>query len=81
MTKTVTETLAEWVVSTRFEDVPEIGVARVRERFIDTIGVACAGMSVSTGRIMAEWVRQQGAQGDGDGHGGAPGLRAMSNGA
>jgi 2-methylcitrate dehydratase PrpD len=63
MTKTVTEELAEWVVSTRFEDVPEVGVARVRERFIDTIGVACAGMSVSTGRILTEWVRQQGAQG------------------
>jgi 2-methylcitrate dehydratase PrpD len=63
MTKSVTEALADWVVSTRFEDVPELGVARVRERFIDTIGVACAGMSVSTGRIMAEWVRQQGAQG------------------
>ena len=63
MTKSVTETLAEWVVSTRFEDLPEVGVARVRERFIDTIGVASAGMSVSTGRIMAEWVRQQGAQG------------------
>jgi 2-methylcitrate dehydratase PrpD len=63
MSKSVTETLAEWIVSTRFEDVPEIGVARVRERFIDTIGVACAGMSVSTGQIMTEWVRQQGAQG------------------
>jgi 2-methylcitrate dehydratase PrpD len=62
--KSVTETLAEWVVSTRFEDVPEAGVVRVRERFIDTLGVACAGMSVSTGRIMAEWVRQQGARGD-----------------
>jgi len=46
MPKTVTEALAEWVVGTRFEDVPEIGVARVRERFIDTLGVASAGMSV-----------------------------------
>jgi len=63
MTKPVTETLAEWIASTRFEDVPEAGVARVRERFIDTIGVACAGMSVSTGRIMTEWVSQQGARG------------------
>jgi len=63
MTKTVTEALAEWVVGTRFEDVPEIGVARVRERFIDTLGVASAGMSVSTGKILTEWVRQQGAQG------------------
>jgi 2-methylcitrate dehydratase PrpD len=64
MTKSVTESLAEWVVSTRFEDVPEAGVARVRERFIDSIGVAFAGMSVSTGQIMTRWVREQGARGD-----------------
>jgi 2-methylcitrate dehydratase PrpD len=63
MSKTVTEVLAEWVVSTRYEDVPAPGPARVSERFIDTLGVACAGMSVSTGRILTEWVRQQGAQG------------------
>ena len=63
MTKTVTETLAEWVVSTRFEDVPQTGVTRVGERFIDSIGVAFAGMSVSTGQIMARWVREQGARG------------------
>ncbi|SFF90090.1 2-methylcitrate dehydratase PrpD [Novosphingobium sp. CF614] len=63
MTKSVTETLAEWVVSTRFDQVPELGVARVRERFIDSIGVAFAGMSVSTGQIMARWVREQGARG------------------
>jgi 2-methylcitrate dehydratase PrpD len=63
MTQSVTEKLAEWIVSTRFEDLPDLGVARVRDRFIDTIGVASAGMSVSTGRIMAQWVGEQGAQG------------------
>jgi 2-methylcitrate dehydratase PrpD len=63
MTKSVTETLAEWVVGTKFEDIPEIGVERVRERFIDSIGVAFAGMSVSTGQIIAKWVKMQGAQG------------------
>jgi len=64
MTKTVTETLAEWVVSTNYDDVPSIGVERVKERFIDTIGVAFAGMSVSTGRILTQWVGEQGARGD-----------------
>jgi 2-methylcitrate dehydratase PrpD len=64
MTKSVTETLAEWVVATKYEDVPEIGVARVCERFIDSIGVAFAGMSVSTGQIMTRWVREQGARGE-----------------
>jgi len=64
MAKSVTEALAEWVVGTRFEDVPDAGVANVRERFIDTIGVACAGMSVSTGGILARWVRDQAARGD-----------------
>jgi 2-methylcitrate dehydratase PrpD len=64
MTKSVTEALAEWVVSTRFEDVPELGRSRVKERFIDSIGVAFAGMSVSTGQIMTRWVREQGARGN-----------------
>jgi 2-methylcitrate dehydratase PrpD len=63
MAKSVTETLAEWVVSTHYDQLPEVGVARVRERFIDSIGVAFAGMSVSTGQIMSRWVREQGANG------------------
>jgi 2-methylcitrate dehydratase PrpD len=63
MVKSVTETLAEWIVSTRFDQIPEQGIVRVRERFIDSIGVAFAGMSVPTGQIMARWVREQGAQG------------------
>jgi 2-methylcitrate dehydratase PrpD len=64
MTKSVTETLAEWVVGTDYADVPQIGAERVKERFIDSIGVAFAGMSVSTGQIMAKWVKAQGARGD-----------------
>jgi 2-methylcitrate dehydratase PrpD len=62
MTKSVTEALAQWVVSTRYEDIPALGVQRVRERFIDSLGVAFAGMSVSTGKILTQWIRAQGAK-------------------
>ena len=64
MAKSVTEQLAEWVVGTKFDDIPAIGVERVGERFIDSLGVAFAGMSVSTGQILAKWIEAQGARGD-----------------
>jgi 2-methylcitrate dehydratase PrpD len=62
MTKSVTEQLAEWVVHSTYDDIPTVGVERVRERFLDSLGVAFAGMSVSTGQIIARWVKAQGAK-------------------
>ena len=61
MTASVTEQLAEWIVKARYDDVPEVGSRRVEERFIDSLGVQFAGMSVSTGQIITKWVRAQGA--------------------
>ena len=60
MTASVTEQVAQWVVGARYEDLPPISAARVGERFIDSLGVQLAGMSVSTGQIMADWVQSQG---------------------
>jgi 2-methylcitrate dehydratase PrpD len=62
MTPSVTEQLAEWIVKAQYEDVPPIGIHRVKERFIDSLGVQFAGMSVSTGQIITKWVRAQGAK-------------------
>jgi 2-methylcitrate dehydratase PrpD len=62
LTASVTQQLAEWIVKAQYEDVPEPGPERVKERFIDSLGVQFAGLSVSTGRIMTEWVRAQGAK-------------------
>jgi 2-methylcitrate dehydratase PrpD len=62
LTASVTEQLAEWIVKAQYEDVPQPGPERVKERFVDSLGVQFAGLSVSTGRIMTEWVRAQGAK-------------------
>jgi 2-methylcitrate dehydratase PrpD len=62
MTASVTEQLAEWIVKAQYEDVPVAGIHRVKERFIDSLGVQFAGMSVSTGQIVRAWVKAQGAK-------------------
>ena len=58
----VTEQLAEWIVKAQYEDVPAAGIHRVKERFIDSLGVQFAGMSVSTGQIISRWAKAQGAK-------------------
>jgi 2-methylcitrate dehydratase PrpD len=60
----VTQQLAEWIVAARFDDIPEVGSQRVGERFIDTLGVQFAGMSVQTGQIITAWARAQGCTPD-----------------
>jgi 2-methylcitrate dehydratase PrpD len=62
MTASVTQQLAEWIVEARYEDIPQRGVERVRERFLDSLGVQLGGMSVSTGQILAKWIKFQGAR-------------------
>ena len=57
----VTQQLAEWIAGAGYDDLPEVGIRRVEERFIDSLGVQFAGMSVATGQIITEWVRAQGA--------------------
>jgi 2-methylcitrate dehydratase PrpD len=60
MTASITQQLAEWIVGAKYDDLPSISAQRVGERFIDSLGVQCAGMSVKTGQIIADWVRTQG---------------------
>jgi len=64
MTASVTQRLAEWIVEARYEDIPQVGVERVRERVLDSLGVQLGGMSVQTGQILAAWIRAQGARGE-----------------
>jgi 2-methylcitrate dehydratase PrpD len=56
----VTEQVAEWIVKADFADVPPVGIERVQNLVLDSIGNQFAGMSVSTGRLLSEWVRAQG---------------------
>jgi 2-methylcitrate dehydratase PrpD len=57
---TVTEQLATWVVEVGSDDVPEVGTERVRNLVLDSLGNQFAGMGVSTGRLLSDWVRAQG---------------------
>lgn len=56
----VTRQLAEWIVTVDEADVPAVAVERVRNLVLDSLGNQFAGMSVSTGRVLSEWVRAQG---------------------
>ena len=60
----VTEQLAEWIVKADVADVPTVGIERVRDRVLDSLGVMFAGMAVSTGQIMRDWVKAQGGTPD-----------------
>jgi 2-methylcitrate dehydratase PrpD len=65
MTETsLTRQLAEWIVGARYDDIPEVGVHRVKERVLDSFAVQLGGMSVSTGQVIGGWVRSQGARAD-----------------
>ena len=57
MTTSVTQQLAEWIAEVRYDDVPEVAARRVEERFVDSLGVQLAGMSVATGEILSRYVR------------------------
>jgi 2-methylcitrate dehydratase PrpD len=57
----VTEQLATWVVDVDGSDLPPVAAERVGHLVLDSVGNQFAGMSVSTGRLLSEWVRAQGA--------------------
>jgi 2-methylcitrate dehydratase PrpD len=60
--KSVTAQIAEWVEGATYASIPQVGVDRVKERVIDSLAVMFAGMSVDTGQIISDWVRDIGAR-------------------
>jgi 2-methylcitrate dehydratase PrpD len=56
----VTEQVADWIVKADYDDIPPIAIERLRDVVLDSFGNQFAGMSVSTGRILSEWVSAQG---------------------
>jgi 2-methylcitrate dehydratase PrpD len=60
MTTSVTERLAEWIAKATYDEIPDVGIRRVEERFIDSLGVQVAGLSVRAGQIITQWVKGQG---------------------
>jgi 2-methylcitrate dehydratase PrpD len=57
--RSVTEQLAQWIVEVDGSDAPAVAVERVGHLVLDSLGNQFAGMSVSTGRLLSEWVRVQ----------------------
>jgi len=79
----VTQRLAEWVVNARYEDLPQVGIERVKERYLDSFGAQFSGMTVSTGKVMVQWVLAQQAKEEctlvGTAHKSSAALAALAN--
>jgi 2-methylcitrate dehydratase PrpD len=58
--KSVTQQVAEWIVGVTYDDAPARGTEYVRNLVLDSIGNQFAGMSVSTGKLLTRWIREQG---------------------
>ena len=55
-----TETIANWIVDTSYEDIPPESVQAAREAYLDCLGLALSGSVQPLGRILTEYVRDQG---------------------
>jgi 2-methylcitrate dehydratase PrpD len=53
----ITRTLTDYIVGSRFEDIPGEAVARTKEFVLDEIGNALGGTAVKSGRIIIEWAK------------------------
>lgn len=56
-----TERMAEFIVHTRLEDIPDPVVASAKRAILDTVGVAVAGASEPVGRKITQYVQEMGA--------------------
>src|SRR3989338_1964527 len=80
-----TERMAEFIVTTRLERIPDAVIASAKRAILDTLGVTVAGASEPGGRTIVEYVRGMGAAGDATilaaGLKTSPPLAALANGA
>lgn len=56
----VTARLAEFIVETKFESFPAEVIEKSKEAFLDWLGVTLAGIETEAGKIIVEFVREQG---------------------
>ncbi len=56
----VTEKLASWIVSARYEDVPPNAYEQAKKSILDFIGVSIFGSTTPLGRIMIDYIREHG---------------------
>jgi len=55
-----TETLARWAATTTFEDIPPAALEQAKKSILDYIGTAVYGSRSELGRIMLEFIQEQG---------------------
>ncbi len=55
-----TETLAKWIVATRYEDIPAAAHEQAKKSILDYLGTAIEGGTTELGRIVLDFVREEG---------------------
>jgi 2-methylcitrate dehydratase PrpD len=56
----ITKRLADFIVNTKFEDLPEKAIQLVKHSFLDTLGIALGGSVEEGPRILANFVKESG---------------------
>ena len=55
-----TETLARWIATAKYEDLPAKAIEQAKKSILDYIGTATYGTSTQLGKIILEFTREQG---------------------
>jgi len=55
-----TETLARWAANTKFEDIPPAALEQAKKSILDYLGTAVYGSRSELGRIMLDFIQEQG---------------------
>ena len=55
-----TETLARWIVATKYEDIPAAAIDQAKKSILDYIGTAVYGTTSELGRMIMEFTQEQG---------------------
>ncbi len=56
----ISRKISEFIVNARFEDIPPAALMRVKNSFLDTLGIALGGMVEAAPKILLDYVREQG---------------------
>jgi len=55
-----TETLARWIVTTKYDEIPAAAIEQAKKSILDYIGTATYGTTTRLGKIILEFTREQG---------------------
>ena len=55
-----TESLAQWIVATSYDDVPAAAYEQAKKSILDYLGTATQGSTTELGRIIIDFTREQG---------------------